>query len=85
MVLLQSVFTLTFVAFVRAAIVNRQDITTLSTDQISTYAPFTHFAGGAYCDPSKIMSWTCGGTSLVILPRLYISLEVMCVHLGYRT
>ncbi|KAI0249665.1 lipase [Lactifluus subvellereus] len=27
---------------------------------INTYAPFTHFAGGAYCTPTLIMSWTCG-------------------------
>ena len=35
-----------------AAAVKRQPISPLSSSQISSYAPFTHFASTAYCKPS---------------------------------
>lgn len=63
MVSLLSIFALAPVALVRAAAVqvNLQAITPLSSAQIDTFAPFTHFASAAYCDPSKTTTWTCGG------------------------
>ncbi|KAF8270699.1 hypothetical protein EI94DRAFT_1698669 [Lactarius quietus] len=36
------------------------DISPLSPEQVSSYAPFTHFAGAVFCDPSQILSWSCG-------------------------
>ncbi|KAI0249660.1 lipase [Lactifluus subvellereus] len=60
MVLLQSVFAVAFVGLVRAASVKRQAITTLSSTQIDAFAPFTHFASGAYCNPSTTITWKCG-------------------------
>lgn len=36
-------------------------VTTLSGADISSYTPFTQFARAAYCDPTKIKTWTCGG------------------------
>ncbi|THH14002.1 hypothetical protein EW146_g6281 [Bondarzewia mesenterica] len=39
----------------------RDGVTTLSTTQLSAFAPFTQFARAAYCDPSKIEGWNCGG------------------------
>ncbi|KAH9014453.1 lipase class 3 family protein [Lactarius pseudohatsudake] len=38
----------------------RQDITSLSTSQVSSFAPFTHFASTAYCNPSTTVNWSCG-------------------------
>ncbi|KAF8073615.1 Alpha/Beta hydrolase protein [Lyophyllum atratum] len=32
----------------------------LSTNQISSLAPFTQFARAAYCEPEKIVGWKCG-------------------------
>lgn len=45
----------------RAAISSRS-VTTLTSSQLSAFAPFTEFARAAYCDPSVITGWTCGGT-----------------------
>ncbi|KAH9055746.1 Alpha/Beta hydrolase protein [Lactarius vividus] len=61
MVLLwSSVFALVLVGLVYAALVKRQAITLLSSSQISSYAPFTHFASTAYCNPSTTINWSCG-------------------------
>ncbi|KAH8989451.1 lipase [Lactarius akahatsu] len=61
MVLLrQYAFALVLAGLVQAASVKRQGITALSSSQISSYAPFTHFASTAYCDPSSTISWSCG-------------------------
>ncbi|EJC99932.1 lipase [Fomitiporia mediterranea MF3/22] len=38
----------------------RESITTLSTDQISTFRPFSFFASAAYCNPSVTRNWSCG-------------------------
>ncbi|KAF8797570.1 lipase class 3 family protein [Phlegmacium glaucopus] len=38
----------------------RQSITTLSSSQISSFKPFTFFAGAAYCNPSTTIDWSCG-------------------------
>lgn len=62
MVLLRSIFALSFVGFVSASPVNikRQAITTLSPTQVNEFAPFTHFASAAYCQPSTTINWSCG-------------------------
>lgn len=36
-------------------------VTTLSPAQINEFAPFTHFASTAYCNPSTTINWSCGG------------------------
>ena len=36
-------------------------VTALSSTEISSYTPFTQFARAAYCDPTKLKTWTCGG------------------------
>ena len=35
----------------------------VSATDISTFTPFTQFARAAYCQPSKIKNWSCGGES----------------------
>ncbi|KAH9169449.1 lipase, partial [Lactarius sanguifluus] len=61
MVLLRSsAFALVLAGLIHAASVKRQSITALSSSQISSYAPFTHFASTAYCNPSSTISWSCG-------------------------
>ncbi|PPQ92491.1 hypothetical protein CVT25_010395 [Psilocybe cyanescens] len=37
-------------------------ISPLTKAQISAFKPFTHFAGAAYCNPSKTAQWNCGAT-----------------------
>ncbi|KAI0039820.1 lipase [Auriscalpium vulgare] len=43
-----------------AAVSKRQSITTLSTDEIGAFKPFTFFASTAYCNPSETLTWSCG-------------------------
>ena len=38
--------------------------TPLSPSQLSAIVPFAQFAHAAYCPPSKIGGWDCGGESL---------------------
>jgi hypothetical protein len=65
MVSLWPIFALAFVALVPAAPVSieRQvtTFTTLTPAQINEFAPFTHFASAAYCNPSTTINWSCGG------------------------
>jgi hypothetical protein len=63
MVRFLSLFALASVELVHAAAVRvkRRDITTLSSTQIAGFAPFTHFASAAYCNPSLTKNWDCGG------------------------
>ena len=44
-----------------SAINKRQAITTLSSGAIEAFKPYTLYASTAYCDPSKTLSWSCGG------------------------
>ncbi|KAN0121614.1 Alpha/Beta hydrolase fold [Russula decolorans] len=62
MVLLLSLFALASIELVHATAVRvkRQDITTLDSTQIAGFAPFTHFASAAYCNPSLTRNWDCG-------------------------
>ncbi|KAI9458353.1 lipase class 3 family protein [Lactarius psammicola] len=55
-----SAFALVLAGLVQAAAVKRQSITSLGSSQISSLAPFTHFASTAYCNPSATISWSCG-------------------------
>lgn len=36
--------------------------TTLSTDQITAFRPFSFYAAAAYCSPSTVLASSCGGT-----------------------
>ncbi|KAF8493055.1 lipase [Russula emetica] len=62
MVKLLSLLTLASVGLVHATVVRvkRQAITTLSSTQIAGFAPFTHLASAAYCNPSLTKNWDCG-------------------------
>lgn len=42
--------------------ISSRSVTTLTSSQLSAFTPFTQFARAAYCDPSVITGWTCGGT-----------------------
>ncbi|KAI0269945.1 alpha/beta-hydrolase [Gloeopeniophorella convolvens] len=56
-------FILTLGAYAAAApsrFVSRTGVTTLSSTDISAFAPFTQFARAAYCPSSKIQGWQCG-------------------------
>ncbi|KAH9887337.1 alpha/beta-hydrolase [Cubamyces lactineus] len=37
-----------------------RDVTPLSSTDLAGLAPYTQFARAAYCDPSKIVNWSCG-------------------------
>jgi hypothetical protein len=43
-----------------APLVARQAITALSTTQINSYTPYTHYASTAYCSPASTLAWNCG-------------------------
>jgi hypothetical protein len=76
---LQFVFAIAFVGLVRASLVKRQAITTLSSTEIDAFAPFTHFASAAYCSSSSTINWSCGGVSTAILwstPKALIAIPV---------
>lgn len=60
MVFLRTSFALVLAGLAHAAVIKRQDITPLSTSQISSFAPFTRFASTAYCKPSTTINWSCG-------------------------
>lgn len=38
-------------------------VTVLSAASISNFTPFSQFARAAYCQPSQIKTWSCGGQS----------------------
>lgn len=47
-------------AFAVPSLQARQSITALTTSQIETFKPFTHYASTAYCLPSQTLTWSCG-------------------------
>ena len=49
-----------------SAVTRRQTITTLSSEQIEAFKPYTFYAATAYCDPSQTLSWSCGGLCLYL-------------------
>ena len=53
--------------------VQRSDLIQLSSTQFSEFVPFIEFARAAYCPPTRIEGWQCGGQSsfhTVSFPRL---------------
>lgn len=42
-----------------APTVKHSSITPLSSEQISSFKPFTFFASAAYCNPSTTINWSC--------------------------
>ena len=52
----------------------RRELTAVSSDQLSAFAPFTHLAGAAYCSSESIEAWTCGGECLESYPVEYLTL-----------
>ena len=42
----------------------RSSPTQISSAQIASYKPYTHFASAAYCNPSSTYAWSCGGKHL---------------------
>ena len=67
MVWFWAIISLALINLAYASVVKRQnDITTLSSAMVNTFAPFTHFASTAYCNPSMTINWTCGSTSLTV-------------------
>ncbi len=44
------------------AVTKRSDITTLGQAQIEEFKPYTFYAAAAYCNPSKTLTWSCGGS-----------------------
>ncbi|KAI9510547.1 lipase [Russula earlei] len=60
MICLRSLFALASIGLAHAAVYQRQAISTLSSTQIDAFAPFTHFASTAYCNPSTTINWSCG-------------------------
>ena len=72
-----SLFALAFIRLVYSSSIPRQaTITALGAAQISGFAPFTHFASTAYCNPSTTIKWTCGGESLLQIPPLFGTFQV---------
>ncbi|KAG9313250.1 Alpha/Beta hydrolase protein [Chiua virens] len=43
-----------------SALVSKQSITALTASQIDSLTQYAYFASAAYCNPSTILSWTCG-------------------------
>ena len=46
-----------------SSVVRRQtqgDISPLSTAQIASFKPYTHYASTAYCQPATTRTWDCG-------------------------
>lgn len=55
------VFLVALVGLESALVIQAQDVSPLSPDQITDYAPYTHYSGAAFCDQSQILTWSCGG------------------------
>ncbi|KAH9055743.1 lipase class 3 family protein [Lactarius vividus] len=76
-----STFALVLAGLVHAAAVKRQDITPLSTSQISSFAPFAHFASTAYCDPSTTVNWSCGRALLAAFSTTLCGYDILMATL----
>jgi len=49
------------ISFTHGLVLPRQGaVTAVSTAQITSFSPFTHFASTAYCQPSVTINWSCG-------------------------
>jgi len=38
-----------------------RSVSTLSSSDLSSLAPFTQFARAAYCNTAQLATWSCGG------------------------
>lgn len=54
------VFLLASVALASATVIQASDVLPLSPDQVTRYAPYTHYSGAVFCDQSQILTWSCG-------------------------
>ena len=45
--------------------------TQLTSSQLAAFAPYTQLARAAYCQPTKLTNWNCGGPSLFPLPYVF--------------
>lgn len=57
---LAALFALLPLAIAAPSLEARQSITALSTTQITSFRPYTHYASTAYCQPSTTLTWSCG-------------------------
>ena len=85
MVRLLVLLALASVELVRATAVgvkrqDNEDIITLNSAQIDTFTPFTRFASAAYCNPSLIRNWNCGGAFAHSPHPLSICLDVVLLE-----
>jgi hypothetical protein len=56
-----------FPAALAAPLLPRQaQLQALSQGDISAFKPFTFYASASYCEPDKLLTWTCGGKDLVV-------------------
>jgi len=39
----------------------KRQIQTISPEEIAAFKPYSFYAASAYCDPSVLKTWTCGG------------------------
>src|SRR6266702_6525183 len=82
MVLLRSfAFALVLAGLVHTAAVWRQGpvIVPLSPSKIASYAPFTHFASTAYCNPFTTINWSYDCASLAALSNAPRSPDILMV------
>ena len=56
-----------FFGLVQATLVDRQGVSPLYPSEISFYLSFANFSAAAYCQPSKTLSWDCGGIAAITL------------------
>jgi hypothetical protein len=42
-------------------------VATLSSAQLSSFAPYTQLARAAYCAPARIKAWSCGREHIPVL------------------
>ena len=45
----------------------REPITTLSTEEVIAFKPFTWFAAAAHCPPAETLAWNCSKCSHPLL------------------
>ncbi|TFK88234.1 lipase [Polyporus arcularius HHB13444] len=57
-----ALFATRFLSPIRSAphLVERQAITALTTNQITAFRPYTHYASTGYCEPATTLAWDCG-------------------------
>ena len=51
-------------------------VTRLTDAQFAAYTPYTEFARAAYCNPSTVAGWKCGGLSFLLCLCAFASLSI---------